>query len=129
MSTNKLRVITDFEKLSTELQEQVKLVYPEGYSQHLITFTNQKGELVSALRFETDDKIYMIRMSVQMARDLVDDDPDFDDLGNLMDDTKAEYAVKHSDVDYLSENENYDDDDDIPDTRDDDDDDDDDDED
>lgn len=108
MSTDKLRVITDFEKLSTELQEQVKLVYPEGYSQHLITFQNQNNQTVSALRFETDEKIYLIRMSVKVAKALISDDPDFDDDGILTDRTKSEYENKHSEVDYLSDNDNYD---------------------
>jgi|AntAceMinimDraft_17_1070374.scaffolds.fasta_scaffold14521_4 hypothetical protein len=40
MKTNELRVIQDYEKLSIELKEQIKLVYPEGYNQYLISIKN-----------------------------------------------------------------------------------------
>jgi len=38
MTKNKLRVIREFEKVGTDIKEQIKLVYPEGFSQHLIEF-------------------------------------------------------------------------------------------
>lgn len=107
MKTNKLRVIQDFEKLNSDLQEQVKLVYPDGFSQHLINFKNKDNETVYALPFETDEKIYMIRMSVKKAIQLIEDDSDYDDDGNLKEGVREKYEDEHSDVDYLSENENY----------------------
>lgn len=108
MEPNKLRVIQDYTKLSEEIQEQLKLVYPRGFSQHLISFKNMKGEMVSALRFETFEKIYLIRMSVKKAEELIEDDDDYDEDGNLRDDVKDQYEDDYSDVDYLSENDNYD---------------------
>ncbi|NQU35441.1 MAG: hypothetical protein HQ521_19620 [Bacteroidetes bacterium] len=108
MEVNKLRVIQDYDKLSEELKEQIKLVYPEGYSQHLIEFRNSKGELVSALPFETFEKIYMVRMSIRRAEQIVDNDDDFDDDGILREDVKEKYEDEYSDIEYLSENENYD---------------------
>jgi hypothetical protein len=104
---NKARVITDFEKLNSSLQGQIKLVYPEGYSQHLITFQNKDNKTVSALRFETDEKIYLVRMSVATALQLIEDDDDFDDEGYLKEEVKTQYEDEHSEVDYLSENDNY----------------------
>ena len=103
----KLRVIQDLEKLSADIQEQIKLVYSEGFSQHLMEFRNHKDEIVTALPFETDDKIYMVRMSVSKAKQIISDDDDYDDDGSLKDDIKEEYVDKHSDVEYLSENEEY----------------------
>jgi len=107
MSKQKLRVIQDYHKLSKDIQEQVKLVYPDGFSDYLISFTNSKGEIVSALPFETFDKIYMIRMSINFANTLISEDDDYDDDGVLKDDIRDSYEEKHSDVEYLSENENY----------------------
>ena len=107
MSSSKLRVIQDYEKLSPEIQDQIKLVYPEGYAQHLITFTNSKGEKVSALPFETFEKIYMVRMTISKANALVDEDSDYDDQGNLKAGIREQYEEDYSDVDYLSENDNY----------------------
>jgi len=110
METNKIRVVVDYEKLDDELVEQIKLVYPSGFSQHLISFSNSKGEKISALRFETFEKIYLIRMSSKMADQIVEEDADYDDEGNLKEHIREKYEEEHSDVDYLSENENYDED-------------------
>jgi hypothetical protein len=107
MSKNKLRVIKDYDKLDKEIQEQVKLVYPEGFSQYLIEFRNAQGEMVSALPFETDEKVYMIRMSVKKAKQIIRDDFDYDDEGNLKEKIKEKYEDEYSDLDYLSDNDNY----------------------
>ncbi len=104
---NKLRVTQEYEKLSEEIKEQIKLVYPNGYSKFLIHFTNKEGKILHALRFETEEKIYLIRMTPTEAEDIISDDDDFDDDGNLKDKIKEEYEDKHSDVEYLADNENY----------------------
>ena len=109
---SKLRVIKDYEKLSTDIKEQIKLVFPEGYSNYLIEFKNRHGELVSALPFETEDKIYMVRMSVMMAEKIISEDADFDEDGLLKTEAKEKYKDEYADVDYLSDNENYDEEDD-----------------
>jgi hypothetical protein len=105
--SNKPRVIQSYEKLTKDIREQIKLVYPEGYSQHLIEFTNAKGEIVSALPFETDEKVYLIKMSYRTAEEIIELDDDYNDEGNLKDSIKEKYEDEHSDVDYLSENDNY----------------------
>lgn len=107
MSNNKLRVIKDFDKLAKDIKEQIKLVYPFGFSKHLISFKNQHEETVWALPFETDEKYYMVRMTVLKARQIIADDNDYDDDGNLKKEIKEKYAEEHSDIDYLDENENY----------------------
>lgn len=105
---SKLRVTMAYEKLSQELKEQLKLVYDEGFSEHLINYTDKDGKNISALRFETDEKIYLIRMTRSQAIEIIDEDPDYDEEGSLIDSVKEDYEEKHSDVDYLSENDNYD---------------------
>ncbi len=102
MKTNdKPRVIQDYDKLSQSIKEQIKLYYPEGYADNLITFTNAKGEYVSALPFETDEKIYMVRMSVRKAQELIEDDKDFDEDGFLLLHKREKYKDKYADMDYL----------------------------
>ena len=95
MSTSKPRVIKDFEKLDKEIQEQIKLSYPDGFSTNLITFTNKEGKIVSALPFETDDKYYLVRMTVQQAIDMIEDDDDYDDEGFLKEDIKLDFEEKY----------------------------------
>ena len=105
---DKKRVAKEFDKLEPTLKEQLKLVYPEGFSDFLITYKNKDGNDVSALRFETDETIYLIRMTTKQALQIIEADPDYDDDGMLIDDVKSDYEDKHAEVDYLNENENYD---------------------
>ena len=104
MIQNKPRIIKDFEKLDVSLQEQIKLLYPKGFSEHLITFNNREGKLVSALPFETDDHYYLIKMTAYEAQQIVDDDTDYDDDGILKDDVREDYEDKYADLDYLKDN-------------------------
>jgi DNA-directed RNA polymerase subunit delta len=79
----KKRIVKDYDALTEEIVKSVKLKYPTGYEQHLITYKDKDNKIVSALPFETDDIYYLIRMTSQEARRLVKSDEDFDDEGNL----------------------------------------------
>ena len=103
MTANKPRVIKDYDKLSEEIKEQIKFVYPDGFSHHLIKFTNKDGKRVSALPFETDEKYYLVRMTVEKAIEIIEEDEDYDDKGYLKNETKEAYEEKYSDVDYLAD--------------------------
>lgn len=103
MNQQKPRVIKDFEKLPYEIQEQIKLVFPYGFSDELISFTDKEGKLVSALPFETDEKYYLVRMTASEAMQIVEEDDDYDDEGNLKEDAKNEYVDKYSDIEYISD--------------------------
>lgn len=103
MDSNKPRVVKDFEKLDIAIQEQVKLAYPEGFIQNLITYMDKEGHKVSALPFEAADKYYLIRMSRQVAIDLIEDDDDYDDDGSLKKDIRMDLEDKYGDQDILEE--------------------------
>ena len=96
MSNSKPRVIKDFEKIDEIVQEQIKLEYPEGFSGHLVTFTNREGYIVSALPFETEDKYYLVRMTIQQAIDIIEDDDDYDADGVLKEEVKLDFEDKYS---------------------------------
>ncbi len=100
---SKPKVIKDYEKLTEEVKEQIKLVYPMGYLSHLVTFTNREGEKKKGLPFETEDYYYLIRMSEAKAEAIVENDDDFDDEGNLKGSIKSKYEDKHEDEDFLNE--------------------------
>jgi hypothetical protein len=121
-TSSKPRIIKDYEKLDDSIKEQIKLVYPNGFSQHLISFTNKDGLLVSALPFETEEKYYLVRMTSQEAIDIISEDDDYDDEGTLKDESREAYEDKYPDLDYMPENieeeeedDSYDDDDDTDD--------------
>lgn len=84
----KKRIVKDYEALPEETVRAVKMKYPTGYEQHLVTYTDKEGKIVSALPFEGDDAYYLIRMTVQEAKRLVKEDEDFDDDGVLRDNFK-----------------------------------------
>ncbi|HAW53089.1 MAG TPA: hypothetical protein DCX54_12285 [Flavobacteriales bacterium] len=95
---SKVRVFTTFEKLSKEIQERIKLEYPFGFSEHLISFFNKDGAHITALRFETEDKILLIKMTTAVAKDIIEKDDDYDDDGNLKDEVREDYEEKHEDI-------------------------------
>ena len=43
MNNNKPRLVKDYDKLNEAVQEQIKLVYPHGFTKYLITFINKEG--------------------------------------------------------------------------------------
>jgi hypothetical protein len=100
---NKPRIIKDYEKLSDEVIEQIKLVYPMGFSKHLITFFNKDGEKKKGLPFETEEFYYLIRMSEEKAENIIEEDDDYDKTGNLKEEVKASYEDKYVDEDFLNE--------------------------
>ncbi|MFM1877032.1 MAG: hypothetical protein RL266_2769 [Bacteroidota bacterium] len=90
MSTGKPRVVKDYDKLDVSIQEQIKLEYPFGFEENLVTFTNAEGKRVSALPFETADRYYLVRMTVAEAQAIIEDDDDYDEDGNLTDEAREE---------------------------------------
>ena len=102
MNPSKPRVIKDYEKLDPEIQERIKLEYPTGYSESLIYFNNKEGKRVSALPFETDDKYYLVRMTIYEAERIIEEDDDYDSTGSLKDSAKEEYESKYGDDDILA---------------------------
>jgi len=118
MNPSKPRVIKDYDKLDPEIQEKIKLEYPSGYSENLIYFTNKEGKRVSALPFETDDKYYLVRMTVYEAEKIIEEDDDYDSTGSLKDSAKEEYETKYGDDDILAGSEDVDEIDDVADNED-----------
>ncbi len=100
---NKPRVIKDYNKLDKALQEQIKLVYADGFADNLIHFFDKDGVKVTALPFETEDKYYMLRMTETEAVRIVDEDDDFDDDGFLKNEVKQDYEDKYSDLDHIAD--------------------------
>jgi len=100
---NKPKIIKDYNKLDKALQEQIKLVYADGFADHLIHFFDKDGIKVSALPFETEDRYYMLRMTENEAIQIVDEDDDYDDDGFLKSHVKQDYEDKYADLDHVAE--------------------------
>lgn len=100
---SKPKVIKDYDKLPEEVVEQIKLVYPRGFRQHLISFMNREGERKMGLPFETEDRYYLIRMTTDRAANIIADDEDYDEDGILKSKVKARYEDKYDDLDFLDD--------------------------
>ncbi len=99
MTNNKPRIVKDYDKLPEEIVARVKLNYPDGFVNHLIRYTNKEGKFVSALPFETEDVYYLIRMTELEARQIIEDDEDYDEDGILRDDFAAdEFGDEDEDI-------------------------------
>lgn len=112
MKVNKPRVIKDYNKLDKDLQQQIKLVYADGFADHLIHFFDKNGLKITVLPFETEDKYYMLRMTENEAVQIVDDDDDFDEDGFLKTEVKQDYEDKYAEMDHIVDQMADDDDDD-----------------
>ncbi|MCK5171283.1 MAG: hypothetical protein KAQ75_15505 [Bacteroidales bacterium] len=102
----KKRIVIDYEKLPEETINRIKLEYPEGYEDNLITFTNAEGRYISALPFETEDIYYLIRMTEGEARKIIKNDDDFGDDGKLRRDFAEEMQSDEEEEkdEYLDDN-------------------------
>ena len=103
MAPNKPRIIKDYNKLDKALQEQIKLVYADGFADRLIHFFDKDGIKVSALPFETENNYYMLRMTKNEAIRIVDEDDDFDDDGLLKSEVKQDYEDKYADLEHIAD--------------------------
>lgn len=87
---SKPRVIKDYDKVDDAIMSQIKLNYPHGFEKHLVSFKNAKGKFISALPFETEDRYYLIRMTIAEAQEIVQEDDDYDEDGHLKSDAIEE---------------------------------------
>ncbi len=95
----KPKALTSFEKLDRHMQERIKLEYPFGFADNLISFNDREGNRVSALIFEAEDKIYLIRMTNEIATKLVEEDDDYGDDGILKAEIQENYEEKYQEED------------------------------
>ena len=96
---SKKRIVKDYDKLPSNILDQVKIAYDEGFVDHLVSYTNAEGKNVSALPFETDEIFYLIRMTQKEAERIVEEDDDYDEEGNLRED----FSLDSKDEEILNE--------------------------
>ncbi|MFT5832964.1 MAG: hypothetical protein ACI97N_000590 [Cognaticolwellia sp.] len=95
----KPKVVKDYDKLTEDIKEQIKLNYPLGFRRNLITFKNIQGRYISALPFETEEKHYLVRMTKAEAVEIIENDTDYNDDGLLKKDVREDYEEKYEDSD------------------------------
>lgn len=78
------RIIVDFKKLTPEILSLLVEKYPFGYDDDdIISFKNQKGEIVEAVEVRKGDDIYLVKVSSKLVNTManfVEDDYDPEDF-------------------------------------------------
>jgi len=90
---SKRRAIISYDKLSIDQKKQILRDYPDGYINHLTTIKTPTGETLDALIWETDEVIYLVKVTKVMPKakpvSEVDED-DFDEVADIKDDEAEE---------------------------------------
>ncbi|MDO6675488.1 hypothetical protein Q4517_07990 [Tenacibaculum sp. 1_MG-2023] len=73
------RIIVDYAKLTTDILDLLVERYPDGYDHSdIISFKNSKGETVKAVEVNTDDTLYLVKISSQLQQTMEDYETDDD---------------------------------------------------
>lgn len=89
--TEKKRIVKDYDAVPSDIIARVKMAYPDGFEDNLVSYYNKEGIKISALPFETEDIYYLIRMTASEARQIIEEDEDYDEDGHLRDDFESDY--------------------------------------
>lgn len=79
---SKRRSIISYDKLTIEQKKQILRDFPDGYINHLSSVKTPTGEILDALIWETDEVIYLVKITKTPAKQkpvVEDDDDDLDD--------------------------------------------------
>ena len=98
--SNKPKVIKDFEKLDEQMQELVRQAYPNGFSEHIIRFTNKDGKYISAVPYETEDRYYLVKVTVAPPKKVAKEEDDYE--GDDGGDEEKEQSNKYADLDTIA---------------------------
>lgn len=72
--TGKKHLVTSFHNLTPEMQEEVKAMYPAGFSEAMIRVDKPNGDFFYAVPFETSDTAYLVKIDVKIDDGIEDDD-------------------------------------------------------
>lgn len=76
-NSTKKRLVTSFNNLPAELQEEVKNLYPRGFSEVMQRIDKPNGDFFYVVPFETEEISYLVKIDVKIddsADDALEDD-------------------------------------------------------
>jgi hypothetical protein len=81
------RVIVDYAKLTSDILDLLVEKFPTGYAyKDIITFKNAKGEAVRAVEVNTEDTVYLVKISLKLEETMEDYDAEEDNFDDAYDD-------------------------------------------
>tara|TARA_R110002124_G_scaffold107047_1_gene259263 strand:- start:2529 stop:2816 length:288 start_codon:yes stop_codon:yes gene_type:complete len=90
------RVIVDYAKLTTDILDMLVEKYPDGYDySDVISFKNAKGETIKAVEVNTEDTVFLVKISSKLEQtmeDYAEDEDSFEEEDfELNDDVKENF--------------------------------------
>lgn len=75
-NNTKKRLVTSYNNLTTEQQEEVKALYPRGFAEVMTRIDKPNGDFFYVVPYETDEVSYLVKIDVKIddSSDDVDDD-------------------------------------------------------
>ena len=107
----KKRAIVSYDKLTAEQRRELYKSFPDGFGTNMTQIKTPAGETLDALIWETEDIIYLVKITRTMNSYLDDDDEDEDELdeGILKPDDLEEEDEDEDDLPKKSKKSSYDD--------------------
>jgi hypothetical protein len=104
--SEKKRIAKDYEDLPEDVKARLKLAYADGFESHLVSYYNKDGVKISALPFDTEEIYYLVRMTINEARQIIEEDEDYDEEGHLRDNFETDYFGDGDEADDEDEDDN-----------------------
>lgn len=73
-NNTKKRVIISYKNLPEELQEQLKLQHPSGFTDSMIRIDKGPGDFFYAVILETDEINYLVKIDVKIDSEIEEED-------------------------------------------------------
>ena len=75
-NNTKKRLVTSFNNLTTDQQNEVKALYPRGFAEVMTRIDKPNGDFFYVVPYETDEVSYLVKIVVKIddSTDDVDDD-------------------------------------------------------
>lgn len=76
-NSTKKRLVTNMNNLTAEQQENLKALYPKGFSDVMMRIDKPNGDFFYAVPYETADTCYLVKIDVKIddsAADVAEDD-------------------------------------------------------
>ena len=97
----KKRLVVSFNNMAPELQEEVRKLYPYGYTEAMMRIDKPNGDFFYAVPFETEAVSYLVKIDVKIDDHIEEEDRDYydDDLKGA--DELADQNDEDEDIDNL----------------------------
>ncbi len=80
---SKKRLVVSAQNLPEELQAELMIKYPDGFSEHMIRIEKGFNDFFYAVTLETDEISYLVKVNVKIDTQVEDDEKDYYDADEI----------------------------------------------